>query len=245
MIMVCGDVHGNTSHMEHLIAVARRNSITKMIQVGDSGFILKNTNAIQHLSNRLTTEGIDLWVLLGNHENYDLWRSDFECTPDDVEIKTPLPRIHHIPRGAVFKLEDIRFMGFGGAVSVDADSRVKYITWWPEEVITEKQVFRVVDNPTKVDVLLTHDMPECPSKMVEWLKACDETIPTRMAAASRCSREGLRLVFDAVNPELVIHGHYHYPYTDMLAGKKIIGLDRDGTGKDSYMFLKKEDLECS
>lgn len=242
MILICGDVHGNSSHMRYLLERAEAKQVKNIIQVGDFGLVWNSIKPLVALSEVLVKKDMHLWVLLGNHENYDLWESALGCTPDDNEIKEPLPNVHHLPRGQVFDLEGIKFMAFGGAVSVDQDVRVSYISWWQQENITEPQAYKVVDNPTKVDVLLTHELPECPPMMVKWLEESARLMPSRLERMCKAQRVLIRKVFDAVNPTLTIHGHYHYRYTDLLDGKRIIGLGRDNSGKDSWVLIGKESL---
>lgn len=58
------------------------------------------------------------------------------------------------------------------------------------------------------------------------------------------SRMRVREVVDAVQPQLLVHGHYHHRYDDQLGDTRIIGLDCDGTSRfDNLILLDTKTLK--
>lgn len=103
--------------------------------------------------------------------------------------------------------------------------------WWPTEMITDEQVELAIKNAEAqgpVDIMFTHDCPEGVS--VPGLHAADKW----KYPETNQNRERLRTVFDAVQPKLLVHGHYHTAYTGRLPlkeegwGCRVEGLANDG-----------------
>ena len=82
-------------------------------------------------------------------------------------------------------------------------------------------------------MLFSHDAPagwEIPGRIP------DEALPPSLEAelpACWSHRRVLSQVFEAVTPELVVHGHYHSAYATTFVAPwgsvKVVGLDCDGT----------------
>ena len=68
--------------------------------------------------------------------------------------------IFHVLRGEIMTLENKTFLCLGGAVSIDKLYRTPYISWWPEEEITQHDIDNAIYNLEKVnyqvDYVITH-----------------------------------------------------------------------------------------
>lgn len=238
-ILLAGDFHGNTEHAIKVAKVAKRSEADVIVQLGDFGFTWKSDGPegrLQKLHNVLKQFDQRLVWLDGNHEDFDNL-SALGATPDDDEPTELTSRITYFPRGYVWDWDGVRFMAFGGAVSVDQMYRTEHISWWAEERITAGQVERALDRG-EVDVLLTHDVPDCPNFLGEKLSRLDY----KTDRDSSANRQALRAVMDSTKPILVAHGHYHYAYNDEMNGAAIIGLDRDTKGDKSWVLLDTEKI---
>jgi hypothetical protein len=145
----------------------------------------------------------------------------------------------------------VKFLSCGGAFSIDLPSRTPMISWWPQEEITEADVIRSTQGGP-VDIMITHDAPNCPPKLASMLQM-SEQIWIRAYGSQRWygelsprsfkCRQAISAIMDEVAPKLLIHGHYHWRYEDEMNGTRIVGLNCDRTGPESWMVLDTADFE--
>jgi hypothetical protein len=244
-ILLAGDIHGDHNWLRTELAfAARQNGCDRIIALGDFGMFW-NPAALPKLRRTVAhckSMGVDLWFLDGNHENFDLMK-DFKFDPDGekVPVYNEDLGLTYLSRGATFEWDNKTVMAFGGAFSIDKDSRQPHRSWWPDETITEGQVRYVEDSPTKVDILLSHDVPELPAKLDSFLHTGWD-LPYKLEAESRTNRKMLRRVFDTVEPSAVYHGHYHHSYVDTLDQAAIVGLACNGMDR-AYTIIRPTDTE--
>lgn len=175
----------------------------------------------------------------GNHENFDRLASDFPvvdfCGGKAHQIAD---NIYHLMRGYVFTIDGYKFFVFGGASSHDIDDgvldpkdwggiervgevwrknarrglmqRIKYISWWEQELPSEEEKERGIQELAKhnfeVDFVISHCLPQDVATM-----------------AGFCQPDDLTMYF---NDLITVHnlkfrrwhcGHYHR--TETLMGK--------------------------
>ncbi len=164
-----------------------------MIVCGDFGIWTDDKEerwCLDELSNRsFTTLFID-----GNHENFDrLYGGEFEEIDfHNGRAHKIRDNIYHLMRGFVFNIDGKEIFAFGGAASHDIDDgildpadfdseealfrkckemdmlwkmyRVKGMSWWPEEMPSEEEMERGLENlkehDNKVDYIISHCAPE-------------------------------------------------------------------------------------
>lgn len=244
-VMIAGDTHANLKHVKNtLIRRAANEGIPRILQVGDFGFVWTNRSGdlngeLDVLSGILVKNEINLYFIEGNHEDYDLLES-LGAKPDNDSMLEIVPNIWHIPRGFAWDWDGVRFLGIGGAVSVDRgplnpDPR-RDAYWWPQENITQRQAARACD-VGKVDIVVSHDGPEFDGGFLATSLA---PLAEKIDRASRSNRHAITAVVQATNPSALFHGHYHYRYNDKLNDTNIFGLDRDTTGTRSFVVLDLE-----
>lgn len=228
------------------IPQAKKNGCEYIVQCGDFGYWEHQQDGVKFLnkvSKSLVRENIVMYWLDGNHENHPLlWEKYPENEDGFCEVR---PNLFYLPRGKVWKFGDVTCLALGGAFSIDkewrvaeelahgplggrfsADPRVaeeqaerysrgdyEHTLWWPTEMTTKEDGERAIrhamaDGP--VDIMFTHDCPE--GTDIPGIHSVDKW---RWPQTWQ-NREILRNVFDAVQPKLLIHGHYHERYTSKL-----------------------------
>ena len=192
MILVTGDTHGDFSklfpHTFSLYNDLRENDI--LIICGDFGiwhYDAREQNWLKFLSDQKYT----IVFVDGNHENFNRLNHEF-VTVDFHGGKAHqiCHNVFHLMRGYIFEFEGKKFFAFGGAKSHDIwggildpagktkdqfleeyDAmiksgecfRVKGVSWWPQELPTEKEMQRGIQELEKVnwkvDYVITHCLP--------------------------------------------------------------------------------------
>lgn len=135
-------------------------------------------------------------------------------------------------------------MALGGAYSIDQIGATPYIDYWPEEELTYADCLNAIEGGP-VDVVFTHDAPECPGPLTDFLAQTNDDWASAYGPRwhydihprSITHRELINEVVKAVQPRVLIHGHYHYRYTTVWNGTKIIGLGQNGDGSNAWVVL--------
>lgn len=217
-IMFLGDVHGNDKFFTQAVKVAAADGCHAVIQVGDFGYwehAKEGKSFLKWCERYLQEKGLTLYWLDGNHENHSVLRANYGPGGDRHK---PTPEgfwqmrsnIFYLPRGVRWNWEGVDFMALGGAYSIDKDWRTEGKSWWPEERITAEEA-EYASRPGNVDVMLTHDCPDgvdIPCLRAQQKNRYPESQDNRSLVAS---------VVRAVRPILLVHGHYHERYSQVLA----------------------------
>lgn len=239
--MLLGDTHGNTEHLAKAAKIAKRNGVDRIIQLGDFGFLFRE-NRLKSVENTLKQFGsIPLIWLDGNHENFDML-AELGATPQDDEPTQLTPLVTYSPRGYVWDFDGVTFMTMGGAFSVDYEHRTLGVSLWHQETITYADVEKACGRGP-VDVLLTHDAPEMPENLYAMMiRMGFDRDGYKTDASSKSNRIAVTAVMQAVEPALLVHGHFHHRYNDKLANTIIVGLGRDTMGNLSWVIVDTERL---
>jgi hypothetical protein len=234
VVAFAGDWHGNLHWAKRALEYAKKtHSQTKVVlQVGDFGFYRKIE--LDVLNEKARMLDLILAFVDGNHEDFGRLYAN---PPDADGVRRLRERVWHLPRGLRWQWAGQRFLALGGAVSVDKYSRTAGYDWWPEEELTETQVFSAIEGGT-ADIMLCHDTPTgyvIPGLMPPGFWPADRI------TASEQHRKLLGLAVAEVNPYLLVHGHYHVRYSQFLPGSErpvfILGLDRDGDRMENNVEL--------
>lgn len=233
--LIVGDTHGRYGWIKVLAREALAQSCSVILSVGDFGFWEHSGDGrvfLDETSKLLAKHDLELWWVDGNHENHELLRVKYGAGRDHTELWPIRDRLFYIPRGHRWEWDGVKFLGLGGAYSIDQDARVQGVSWWPEETITTAEAYLAIRGG-RVDVMITHDCPTGvdplpPNPLGIWPEAY-------------ANRKVLTSVVDEVQPTYLFHGHYHHRHTAMLRGDtyttRIEGLANDGTGADSWMVF--------
>lgn len=247
-ILVAGDWHGNLPWAQKVIHYAATKGAQVILHVGDFGYWVPSPATERYLDGvqgALKKAGITLYWVDGNHEAFDRFSEWNEPEHAAAHAIPGRNRIIHLPRGFRWTWWGKTWMSLGGAHSVDRQMRTEGIDWWPEEHLTDEQVEHA-SREGKVHIVIAHDCPEgvaIPGILPARQRTRNDWPEMELIAAEQ-HRELVRQVFDAVTPDVWVHGHYHVPYQAHLNGCLVVGLDRDGSHwmSDHTLLLKKEDL---
>ena len=238
-IMFLGDTHADVRFMRIAIDYAAENRAKVILQAGDFGIWDHVPAGVDYLDETDDLlEKRDLWLIFadGNHENFD---SLYSIPIDDDGFRRVRERILHAPRGHTWELGGLNFLAFGGASSIDGpdgpswwgQARGPGNGWWPEERITEADIHNAIDSlAVPIDVMLTHDAPS------------GFQIPgiTRTYPEGEKSREAVRAVMEAAEPQLLVHGHYHRRSSDQVGRTRVEGLSSNEQTSGQVLLLETD-----
>jgi hypothetical protein len=247
-VVVAGDWHGNGGWARWVIAkvgqMLKREDRKIILHAGDFGVWpgAAGRKFLDEVALALHLADVELWFVDGNHE----WHPELIALREEglrygadglVPIDHPLHDqavIFWIPRGHRWKWHGKTWMGLGGAVSVDAAVRQEGRSWWPEETFTGEQL-KYAARPGKVDVMLTHDAPSAVRMNFGQPPSIWDAADLARADAHR---EQLQDVVDKIQPEVLIHGHYHRDVRQTIEpyGTRVLGLDMDGEPGNFTLF---------
>lgn len=223
-VAVCGDWHGNTCWLRSLAPAIRNISpdITTILQAGDWWMDLGASDRI------LKDAGIErVLVTLGNHEPWPYITPVLDAYPGEAVRVSE--RTWLLPRPYRFRIAGRQILSMGGATSVDRAWRKAGTEWWPDETITDAHVESALAGGP-ADVMITHETPAAtPVRAVrELLRTNPFGFPAEALVDSATSRARITQVWDAVRPDLLLHGHMHVPGGGTTAdGRRVISLGQD------------------
>lgn len=237
-MLIVGDTHGGMAAVDKAVSAALGEGCDRIIQVGDFGFWPHFTDGRQFMKDvdaLCNLEAIPLYWVDGNHENHEI----LDLMADTKDHFVPMGdsgSIFYCPRGFSWDWQGTRFMSLGGAYSIDKDYRTPGRSWWPGETITDDDVTRALASE-QVDVMFTHDAPV---GTVPWLPDAPADRKKDQWPESRVNREQVSKVVDALHPEWLFHGHYHYRYEGKVNDTVVHGLAADGAQGSMLVFNVEE-----
>lgn len=234
-IAFVGDWHMNGYWAVDVINRLGPMNVDIIVHLGDFGYIYKE-KYLTYVSKALKSTGIPLIFVDGNHESHS-WILNHPL--DSTGLRPIHELIWHIPRGFRWEWDGVKFLGMGGAHSVDASWRKKNgHLWQPQEDITDAQVDAAISEGP-ADVLISHD---CPDKV--YIPGLDETgsfFPYWEIIRSGENRARLQKIVNATQPRMILHGHYHRRSSkevDFGYGEVTVhSLDCDNTSFDSNVLI--------
>ena len=190
MIYITGDTHGNVSRFSVDSFYEQKEMINQeenfVIVLGDFGLVWnhnKEDKKEKHWLDWLENKPFTTLFIDGNHENFDRLYTYPIKEWHSGQVHEIRPHVLHLMRGQVFAIEDKKFFTFGGASSHDIQDgileyenwkeeaikldkqgkymyRIKGLSWWEQELPSEKEVQTGLDNlkkhNNKVDFILSH-----------------------------------------------------------------------------------------
>lgn len=223
-VLVVGDSHGNSAWM-HDVVIPRAVEMgaTKLLQVGDFGFIWPSPNylrTLDKLDRALSRAGLDLHFLPGNHEDFSkiaLLASRQHAVSPEGHVPFR-PHIFYTGRVSAWSWNGRRCAVVGCATSVDRHLRISGRSWWPEEALTPADV-TAARALRRTEILFTHDCP---------VQNPFSLLPD---ADSLAHRQTVTDIARELRPSVWFHGHYHhfanYPFQHDAGVCDVTGLDRD------------------
>ena len=244
--LVIGDTHGSVYYTVELIKEASLRGVTRIIQLGDWGYLWPDTNLddptdpINVVSRYLLDNNITMYFIRGNHD----WREGIEANVETLARK-----------GFYFLNDEWWDLGFtvptffyGGAVSIDRKYRREGVDYFEDEKPkyptrqTLRELFRD-KGWNRPAILFSHDSPHSPPgfEKPHALMVGDEEL------IADCKTSQARVAFVARLGWFtsVFHGHYHtsntYPFSEAPERCTIHAINQVGSRGDSvYLDLNGE-----
>jgi Icc-related predicted phosphoesterase len=216
-VLITGDIHGDFGQLNNLLN-KKRPDLT--ICCGDFGYWPKLTRRGEDKTiDHIKTQGSKILWCDGNHEDHWSIR--------DRETDELAPNIFYMPRGSTYTLEDGRTIMFmGGGESIDKMYRTLGRDWFPEEVISSKDMQNLPEKD--VDIFITHT---CPNELVGTMKLM---YPEK---GYEPSNQALSQLWEIYKPKLWFFGHWHQFKEGVLGETKWTCLDYPGHGGRWWTWL--------
>lgn len=227
-IAIFGDWHANTEFA--LSMIEKNKEADTFLHVGDFGVwadsIYDDYGFVNQLNNELRKLNKELWFIDGNHEDFSILESLRKNTRG---LGILASNILHIPRGHTWSWDNIRFIGVGGAVSVDRNYRTLGYDYFKEEMITKDDLDKTLNAET-VDIMISHDAPILPVTPKFFSESINRDADENIKKISEITAK--------LEPKLLVHGHYHHPYYRRFLNTDVVGLDCDqGTFEDNVLII--------
>ncbi len=254
IVGLLGDTHGNHTWIKFAARQFHARGITTVIQVGDLG-VDGSKRALRdwaYTNKYLRLRGITLLVAPGNHEDYD----HIDSIPIDEDGWQRLgSNILLAPRGLRTNLDGRSVVWLGGAGSVDRSYRQRVYAhggngfWWPQETLAEADVVAVIAGG-HADIMIGHDAPKGVRTIETRIaRSAHHWDPVDLAYADH-SRDLYTRAVAGVEPDLALHGHYHFPVNDTWThpdtgnATRIFGLSTDWDYQYALGTLDTDSLEA-
>lgn len=177
MIYVTGDTH--IDHDIHKLSVANfaeQKHLTKddfVIICGDFGGVWDGSKTDKYWQDWLSTRNFTTLFVDGNHENFDLLKQYPVSERFGGHVQEIAPSLYHLCRGGVFEINGSKIFVMGGAASHDKLFRKEGVTWWREEIPSQREMLFGLNNLEKagweVDYVLSHCAPNSiEAKLADW-----------------------------------------------------------------------------
>lgn len=108
----------------------------------------------------------DILFIDGNHDNHEFW-AKLPTEPwngGQVQRLPDAPNVIHLMRGEYYTIDGLTVWCMGGAESIDKATRTQGVSWWPEEIPSQKEMWHGMDTLEEhgydVDIILTHTLPK-------------------------------------------------------------------------------------
>jgi hypothetical protein len=232
-ILIAGDWHGDTRHACKTVRRAKAAGAEIIMQVGDFGMWdheIEGFNYLDGLNDECRKNGIKVYFVAGNHENWDRLDWMEKNNPKTYQGHTVIrSHIRYTGRVKRWRMDDKWFQAVGGAVSIDKAGRKLGKSWWAQEAVPES-VVKGLENAGRVsDYLFTHDSPTCAPHKFRLKADLD----------SQMHRQLMDRVGRVVQPKLWFHGHYHewyenYDFMHQRGYSSVYGLEMNG---DYYNYV--------
>lgn len=242
-VAFAGDWHMDWGWARRAVRYAADQGAQHVVHLGDFGYTFEQ-EYLTEVTSVLSACGMYLWFVDGNHESFS-WLNRCAIDPE-IGFRPVTSRIAHLPRGFRWEWGGVHFLAMGGAHSVDRMARVPGRSWWPEEIITPRQVNAAgAAGPT--DVLVSHDCPA--AVVIPGIDDLDTPAPFAREELRRSfeHRQLLQTLCAVTQPSAIWHGHYHLRHrtvADLGYGPVVVnGLDMNfSTLADNVVVRDVADL---
>lgn len=208
-IGLIGDVHGNREFLETAVVELAAMGATSVLQLGDFGMTWaggkRERLRLDLVNEVLSLVDLTMWVVLGNHENYDLIDG---IEPDAAGVRW-MDRVGLLPRAGRLNEAGVEIGWLSGAASVDRSRREPGRSWWPQEIPSDHEVLPLRAGPP-VDVLFAHEALD--TSLLRAVIAPNATgwEPADLTYATAARQQFTQRTAEVLGDGgLVVSGHYH------------------------------------
>lgn len=237
MIYITGDTHGNFRRFTKKERMRCRYNLTEkdyVIICGDFGLLWMKDREFEYNLKCLSQLPFKILWVQGNHENYNMIEEYPLESWNGGNVRKISNNIILLERGQVFNIEGKSFFTFGGASSHDIDGgildrnsptfnedkkkaiksrlcyRILNESWWKQELPTEEELRKGLENLAKVDYKVDFVISHCMSNRMQ--KRLHQLITGR-DSGSFFSEDILTDYFEMLEDKLTYRhwfcGHYH------------------------------------
>lgn len=225
-VMIVGDIHGHWGYLNTLINKYHPDII---LQVGDFGYWPRFHNTDVICENPLKKhqdpwnfygvkcQNTKVYFCPGNHEDH------WELKKYNNKVTNIYDKVYYMPRGSSLTLPDGREVLFiGGADSIDKYRRTIGYDWFPEEIISNRDIYGLPD--MKIDIVISHTcpqsfIPEINTKLgPDYINSGKYFDPSIVA---------LDRVLEQYKPSLWYFGHFHDSADGKFQDTKWFMLDQE------------------
>jgi hypothetical protein len=221
----------------------------RVFVLGDFGYFEHLPQGVEFLD-RLNTYAnilnVQVYFLDGNHDKTSMILERYGDQLDHEGFLLVRPYIRYAPRGHRWVWDGCRFVAFGGAYSVDKSIRLvdekenswpPGTSWFPEEEMSDEDMYEFLKDDEQVDIILAHDKPRSsnPGPSFKDHPLCI------------FNQDRLQRALTQLGPRYFFHGHLHYAYEDRVyPGEsrphwtKVIGIDCNGTHGRSWRIFNTD-----
>ena len=196
-ILIFGDSHMDLNNLFNVIDYAETRNCKTLLSVGDYGYwphVEEGRDFLKYVSKELIDRDMEIHFIRGNHDNHEYLERYA-----DMEIAEVSSRMFFRPNMATWTWGDYTFCSVGGAYSVDGYKRVFGRDKWPNEEISNRDVYSCMG--IEANIIISHD---CPSSV-----DIDHYLSNHKDPMTHGHRMKLQSIVDEIKPQYVIHGHYH------------------------------------
>lgn len=204
MIFVTGDTHGEIDFAK--LNDLKKKRVTRddiLIICGDVG-VCWSEHDLPRMVQMYESIGCTIFFVDGNHENFTMLEFNFSIVHRyGAKMHQISKYIYHVLRGEIMEIFGISFLCIGGAHSIDRMYRLPFISWWPDEEISNDDVKNAIANlekyHNKVDYVISH--------------CCDtNTVYGTFGFRGDDSSNQLQFIDKIVDYKHWYFGHYHFDH---------------------------------
>jgi Icc-related predicted phosphoesterase len=183
-IIAIGDTHAEWGTLN---AILNKKQPDIAFVVGDFGYW---PNEYHYDMKQIKPGNAKIYWCDGNHEDHYLLN---QVTNNEI-----VPNVFYMKRGSVLTINDKNVLFIGGADSIDKNQRTAGFDWFPEELISHRDIENLPD--VHIDIVISHTCPFA-FKMHEKTRRYDKAVDP--------SQHALSIVLKKYKPRLWVFGHWH------------------------------------
>jgi len=233
MKLVFGDIHGEFASLNKILN-KKRDTTDLILQCGDWGYWPKfhGTTYVDRATGKVKIENnynvkngrTKIYFCDGNHEDHE--------SLNKLETNEIIPNVFYMKRGTTLTLDDGRVVLFiGGAYSIDKKYRTPGYDWFPEEAITQQDIYNLPD--MKIDIVISHT---CPREFYNKLKFRNNFVALKV---NDSSMDALSYVLNKYKPPLWYFAHFHLFKQGYDSNCRWTALSYIGSSERCWIELRK------